>query len=80
MGFHAESFRPDIFADIPWSSPETLNAARQRLLTTAGPLSLLPAWYDVDTVNDLKALTNRHGGKSCATSRVCLLQPDSPHD
>jgi len=80
VGFHAESFRPDVFFEIPWSSPETLNAALQRLNATAGPLSLLPVWYDIDTVNDLKALTHRHGGKCCATSRVCLLQPDSSHD
>lgn len=54
IGVQAE--RPELFADMPWSTPavlpETLRRARAAGLTTA----CLPTWFDVDTAADLDRL------------------------
>jgi rSAM/selenodomain-associated transferase 1 len=55
--------RPELFEDMPWSTPgvlpETLRRARAAGLTTA----CLPEWFDVDTADDLERL------------RVSLIEP-----
>ncbi len=54
IGVRAE--RPELFQDMPWSTPvvlpETLRRARAAGLRTAR----LPAWFDVDTPADLERL------------------------
>jgi rSAM/selenodomain-associated transferase 1 len=48
--------RPELFEDMPWSTPdvlpETLRRARAAGLTT----TCLPEWFDVDTADDLERL------------------------
>ncbi|PHS01812.1 MAG: hypothetical protein COA78_22275 [Blastopirellula sp.] len=46
-------FRPDIFADIPWSTETVFDATLQRLDEHQIPFRELPMWYDVDTQQDL---------------------------
>ena len=50
------SYVPELFRGIPWSTPEvaklTMNKAKALGLT----VSLLPEWYDVDTMIDLERL------------------------
>ncbi|NUN47263.1 MAG: TIGR04282 family arsenosugar biosynthesis glycosyltransferase [Candidatus Brocadiae bacterium] len=44
--------RPDLFRDIPWSTPAVLETTLKR---AAGlRVSLLPPWYDIDTRADLE--------------------------
>ncbi|MGH7387961.1 MAG: TIGR04282 family arsenosugar biosynthesis glycosyltransferase [Candidatus Rokuibacteriota bacterium] len=54
IGARAE--RPELFENMPWSTPgvlfETLRRARAAGLTTA----CLPEWFDVDTAADLERL------------------------
>jgi rSAM/selenodomain-associated transferase 1 len=48
--------RPQLFADVPWSSATVFEETRRR--ADAGNLSVacLPAWFDVDTPDDLHRL------------------------
>jgi rSAM/selenodomain-associated transferase 1 len=56
IGFRRESFRPEIFEDIPWST----DAVSRLTLQAAGRLGLScdtgPVLRDVDTLEDLGAL------------------------
>lgn len=47
---------PDIFSDIPWSTPETLQTTLDKLRAQDAPGYLLPFWYDVDNDGDLDRL------------------------
>jgi len=43
---------PQIFREVPWSTPDVLRVTRER--ATGLSVSLLPPWYDVDTKADLE--------------------------
>lgn len=56
VGFTRDAFRPGIFAGVPWGTPavfaRTLAACGGQGLTPA----LLPAWRDIDDIDDLRRL------------------------
>lgn len=54
IGFCRERYRPEVFADMPWSTPELLERTMEVLDGEA--MGLLPALGDMDTVEDLRAL------------------------
>lgn len=47
-----------MFERIPWSSPETLDATRERISTLGGTWSELEELVDIDTVDDLELVLN----------------------
>lgn len=47
---------PPIFEGIPWSTAEVWNATLARLKAADVDFATLPAWYDVDDVEDLRRL------------------------
>lgn len=49
---------PDIFQDIPWDTSEVLNRTLRNLYALNIKFSMLPFWYDVDTIDDLRFLEN----------------------
>jgi rSAM/selenodomain-associated transferase 1 len=49
---------PDIFQDIPWDTSEVLNKTLRNLYSLDIKFSMLPFWYDVDTIDDLRFLEN----------------------
>jgi uncharacterized protein len=58
-GYYAIGCRqpyPDMFAGVPWSSGDTLRKTEDRLHSLGMRTHHLPAWYDVDTINDLQRL------------------------
>lgn len=48
--------RPELFADIPWSTDRVMALTRQKAIAAGLKTALLPAWSDVDTIDDLHAL------------------------
>jgi uncharacterized protein len=62
---------PDLFAGISWSSPTVLSETVDRLTAAEMSLALLPPWYDVDTMDDLRMLA----GHICATTRSGQTHP-----
>jgi len=46
----------EIFQDIPWSTGSVLSATLARAAGAGRSVRLLPAWYDVDSVEDLRRL------------------------
>lgn len=59
IGFSKESFLPEAFEDIDWSTPEVLEQTVGKLEAHGRKIHLLGQWYDVDTLADLEALTRR---------------------
>ncbi|MBC8136501.1 MAG: TIGR04282 family arsenosugar biosynthesis glycosyltransferase [Fibrella sp.] len=47
---------PELFQNIPWSSPDVLTASRERARALGVRAALLPPWYDIDTPSDLTKL------------------------
>lgn len=47
---------PDLFEGVPWSTRDVLAASLARARNTKTALALLPFWYDVDDVFDLRML------------------------
>ena len=45
---------PQLFEAIPWSTPEVLTATTASAQTLGLRMSLLPRWYDVDGLDDLR--------------------------
>lgn len=53
-----ETLRPEIFADIPWSTSRVLEATVERSELLGLRLELLPPGHDVDTPEDLPRLAS----------------------
>ena len=49
---------PEIFQNITWDTSEVLNEILKRANSLRIDFSLIPFWYDVDTIEDLKFLEN----------------------
>ena len=60
IGFNKDAFYPNAFDTIQWSSDSvfewTIEVLKQQQLN----LYLLPPWYDIDTLEDLKTLVQRN--------------------
>lgn len=52
---------PELFHDVPWSTSEVLALTRRRAEQLGLSSTLLTAWRDVDTIDDLTALINDCG-------------------
>ena len=48
----------EIFQDMPWDTSEVLNKTLKKVNSLDIRFSMLPFWYDVDTINDLRFLEN----------------------
>ena len=66
IGFRSETFLPDIFLGIAWSTDTVFSRTLQIFERAHHKVSLLPPWRDVDTIDDLKDFLsrNRNGGFS----------------
>lgn len=56
-------FLPEIFRDIDWGTDRVLSQTLQRAREAGLPVRLLPAWYDIDTLDDLRRAMMDDGGK-----------------
>ncbi|MEE2675841.1 MAG: TIGR04282 family arsenosugar biosynthesis glycosyltransferase [Planctomycetota bacterium] len=55
---------PPIFADIHWSSDKVLEQTIKALLGAGYSYELLPPWFDIDTIDDLRELRKSRDGSS----------------
>ena len=51
---------PEIFEDIPWSTPEVLPLTLKKLKQNQTAIHLLPVWQDVDTVEDYRRFQEKN--------------------
>jgi rSAM/selenodomain-associated transferase 1 len=75
---------PGLFEDIAWGTPEVLAISVARARGLGLRTSLLPLWYDIDTLDDLSRLLDSPGSNAPRTREAAerLLskgqQPPSP--
>ena len=74
LGFSQQSWCPEVFDGIQWSSesvyPETLKILRSQ----SAPLDILPTWDDIDTLADLQALYQRNLSKNVLPRTMKQIQ------
>ena len=49
-------YLPELFTGIPWSTNRVLSETTNRIAAANARLALLPPWYDVDTLDDVRML------------------------
>jgi uncharacterized protein len=68
IGFNSDTFAPEVFEGVAWSTSETF----KQTMSIFGSLGLrvheLPSWRDVDTFDDLEALSSRNTATAFADS------------
>lgn len=62
IGFRKDTFLPEVFDNIPWSTRDVYRATLEKIQNADLDLVRLPDWNDVDTIWDLNLLfrTNRN--------------------
>ncbi len=78
--------QPELFRDMPWSSPEVLGRTLSRIRGLGLRLADLPPWYDVDTPEDLHFLRSHlhalalsgHATRGAASRKALETIPDPP--
>jgi uncharacterized protein len=60
LGFTPNTFCPDVFQDIPWSTSQVYLLTIEKLKHNALSIQILPTWSDIDTLDDLWKFHNRH--------------------
>ncbi|MEJ2201220.1 MAG: TIGR04282 family arsenosugar biosynthesis glycosyltransferase [Desulfuromonadaceae bacterium] len=74
--------RPELFRNMPWSTPRLLAATRQRAVSLGLSYHELSPWEDIDDLPSLQRLLQR--SPHCATARFARsriarhIQPDEP--
>ncbi|MFW6331738.1 MAG: TIGR04282 family arsenosugar biosynthesis glycosyltransferase, partial [Thermodesulfobacteriota bacterium] len=73
IGFRSDSFIPEVFKEISWSTPSVLEQTRDILKTLGRSCYLLPIWKDIDTVVNLKALSKNPYSRRNAPNTLAYL-------
>jgi uncharacterized protein len=64
IGFPKDRYLPQVFEDIPWSTPRVFRRTVERFDASGREVHLLPTWWDMDTVEDLDAFQRRGNAQS----------------
>ena len=70
IGFRKETFVPEVFGGIAWSTGTVFAETVARLERARVGVHRLPLWRDVDTPEDLRDLVRRHRDTPFARSRT----------
>ena len=70
IGFRNDSFLPAAFHNVPWSTGVVMEHTLSAFRRSGRSVHMLPAWQDVDTIDDLKALSDRGRLSSFNSSRT----------
>ena len=54
LGFSPTSWCPSVFQEMAWSTESVYPQSLEILRSQSSPVHILPAWYDVDTLEDLQ--------------------------
>ncbi len=68
IGFARNSFLPEAFGQISWSSNKVSEQTIDILQQHKQRLYLLPQWHDVDTLTDLKSFSHRNKNSAFSNS------------
>jgi uncharacterized protein len=67
---------PELFRDMPWSTPAVLDETLARIRRLGLRLELLPPWFDVDRGEDLARLrASARGGEAAGSAEAPRFSP-----
>jgi len=69
---------PEVFADIPWSTPQVHRLTMQRAAAIDVPVINIPGWYDVDDIETLQMLRAELAGERLPFAAPGLKGADAP--
>lgn len=69
---------PEVFADIPWSTPHVHRLTMQRAARINVPVINVPGWYDVDDKQTLQLLESELAGRRLSFAMPGLKGADAP--
>ena len=70
IGFRDDTFNPAAFEKIEWGTEQVFRKTMAVFNKNETKAYILPAWNDVDTIEDLKQLMNRSGNTGLSNSRT----------
>ncbi len=70
IGLKTETFLPDIFSNLPWSTTAVFSETLKILQACGQRTEILPEWHDVDARDDLINLMERNKSTAFAASRT----------
>ena len=73
IGFRRDAFPPDVFGGLPWGTAGVLRDTTARLVAHGCRIHLLPEWQDVDTAEDLEALSKRAQNTDFSRSKTAAF-------
>jgi hypothetical protein len=65
-------FIPGVFENIDWSTERVMAQSLRQVARSGVSVSLLPDWYDIDTINDLQRLN--HELSALPTDRLIVTR------
>lgn len=70
IGFSAQTYFKSVFSSMNWGAADVYDRTIKHLGRELESVHVLPRWYDIDTISDLKAFCHRrHMGGAKATRR-----------
>lgn len=80
LGFTHRNFTPAVFANIPWSTAAVFAETWDRLAAQSCPVLVLPPWFDIDTLADLRQFYHRvQRAPNLTHSQTCRYLDQCPH-
>jgi hypothetical protein len=76
IGFQASRYLPEVFQDIPWSTPQVYSIT-ERIMSPLEP-ALLPELSDVDTLGDLRGLLAALPPEAAPSTRAAFQDWEAP--
>ena len=70
IGFRNDTFWPDVFNNIRWSTGSVFRETMERFAGIGSRVYVMRQWQDVDTAEDLRSLRRRSAGTSFEDSRT----------
>lgn len=77
IGFKNNTFLPEIFEGIPWSTDTVFAKTMEILGKKNYRVRTLQGWRDIDTIEDIKSLVLRNRTTDFATSRTMIFILDN---
>jgi rSAM/selenodomain-associated transferase 1 len=68
IGFTKETFVPEVFSDISWSTAEVFQQTMNAFFATGRTTHVLPPWRDMDTIDDVRATFSPEATQSLSES------------
>ncbi len=70
LGFHHDTFFPEVFEDITWSTSAVFDQTLKKFEQFGLTFSILSEWHDIDTFFELQQLYNKHRHTNRKTTKT----------